>query len=148
MQKKLNKKNQDRLVQALRINLLKRKEQQRSRVNVSMDKQKESTFHHQTERGFFVNIRLTPGAKHDEIQGLYMAPEGQLYLKVNVRSVPEKNQANDALISFLASELHFPKINIALVKGETSRLKTLLFQGEEGKNLSQKLEHLINLIKI
>jgi uncharacterized protein (TIGR00251 family) len=146
MQKKLNKKNQDHLVQALRINLLKRKEQQRSRISVSMDKQKESTFHHQIERGFLINIRLTPGAKHDEIKGIYTAPEGQVYLKVNVKSAPENNQANDALISFLASELHFPKINIALVKGEASRLKILLFQEGDAQNLSQKLEHLINSI--
>lgn len=143
MQKKLNKANQDRLAQALRVNLLKRKQQQRSRVTVSVNEPQESVFYHQTDRGLLVNIRLTPNAKCDEILGLYTSPEGQSYLKINVRAIPENGHANVSLISFIASELRFPKKNIFLIKGESSRLKTLLFQENSAEALSQKLENLI-----
>jgi len=144
MQKKLNKKNQDRQAQALRINLLKRKEQQRARINVSVNKEQESIYYHQTDRGFLVNVRLTPNAQRDEILGVYTAPEGQAYLKVSVRALPEDDQANISLIDFIASTLRFPKTRIVLVKGEASRFKTLLFQESDAQILSQKFESLIN----
>lgn len=144
MQKKINKKNHDRLAQALRSNLLKRKEQQRSRVNGSTHLQQDSLFFRQTDQGLFVNVRLIPNAKDDIIRGIYFSPEGQSYLKVSVKAIPENGQANDALICFMASELHFPKTHITLVKGEKSQLKTLLLQGNENDALSQKLKSLIN----
>lgn len=142
MQKKLNKKNHDRLSQALRSNLLKRKEQQRSRVNESMQLQQGNIFFHQTDQGLFVNVRLIPNAKDDIIQGLYSSPDGKTYLKVSVRAIPEDGQANKALICFLASVLNFPRTQISLIKGEKSQLKTLLFQGDKSDGLSEKLKSL------
>ncbi|AIL12925.1 hypothetical protein IM40_04415 [Candidatus Paracaedimonas acanthamoebae] len=113
-------------------------------MNVSVHKQQEGVFYQQTDRGFLVNIRLTPNSKHDEIGGIYLSPEGQAYLKVSVRAIPEDGQANVALICLIASELRFPKTHIVLVKGELSRLKTLLFQVNDVQILSQKLKNLIN----
>lgn len=144
MEKKINKENQNRLAQALRVNLLKRKTQQRSRINVGVDKQHEGFFFHETDRGFFINIRLTPNAKNDEIGKIYTSPEDQTYLKISVKDVPEDGQANTALICFIASKLKFPKTHIILVKGATSRFKTLLLQDENTQDLKQKLEKLIN----
>ncbi len=143
IKKKLNKKTQDRLAQALRTNLLKRKQQQRSRSETSPEREQKDNFFHQTDQGFFVNIRLTPSSKQNEIQGLYISPEAQVYLKVNVKAVPENGQANEALIYFMASELGVSKTHVSLVKGEASLFKTLLFSSLDSLVLSQKFTNLI-----
>lgn len=143
MQKKIDKKNNDRLAQALRSNLLKRKALERSRAKEVVPLQNERLFFHQTTQGLCLNVRLIPNAKDNIIRGTYASPDGLTYLKVSVRAIPEEGQANEALICFMASELHFPKTYITLIKGEKSQLKTLLFQGNDNEALAQKLKSFI-----
>ncbi len=50
-------------------------------------------------------------------------------LKVRLRAVPEKGQANAALIAFLADLLGIAKSQITLTHGDTSRLKRLAITG-------------------
>ncbi|OJX12797.1 MAG: hypothetical protein BGO77_07930 [Caedibacter sp. 37-49] len=87
-------------------------------------------------------MRLTPNSKQNGIQGLYISAEAQIYLKISVRAVPENGQANDALIRFMASEFCVPKTHITIVKGETSRFKTLLFSSVDFLILNQKFTDL------
>jgi len=44
-------------------------------------------------------------------------------LKVRLHAVPEKGEANDELIEFLAEVFEFPKSSITIVRGHTSRIK-------------------------
>ena len=62
------------------------------------------------------------------------------FLKVRVRAVPEKGQANKAIIGLLAQWLDVAKSNVALVRGETDRLKTFRIAGAASQ--AAKLEQL------
>ncbi len=72
-----------------------------------------------------ITIKLTPGAKKNEIQGWEEDLFGDKTLKVSVTGIPEKGKANKALIDLLAKEWKIPKSSIKIVRGETSRVKIL-----------------------
>ena len=82
--------------------------------------------------GLQLFVRLTPGARKDDIDGTEEGANGRIYLKVRVRAVAEKGKANTALVALLAKRGAIAKSNITIVSGHTSRMKTLLFQGETG----------------
>lgn len=50
-------------------------------------------------------------------------------LKVRLKAVPEKGEANSELIEFLADSLGIAKSQIALVSGQKSRHKKLRIRG-------------------
>ncbi|TAN57062.1 MAG: DUF167 domain-containing protein [Rhodospirillales bacterium] len=76
-------------------------------------------------------VRLTPKARAERIEGTILDGDGQLRLKIAVTAPPEDGKANAALIAFLAKRLKIAKSRIALESGATSRLKTLLIEGED-----------------
>lgn len=82
-----------------------------------------------------INIRLTPKAARNALQGWTTDQDGQPVLKVSVTTPPEKGKANKALIALLAREWHIPKSSITLIKGETSKNKTLLLSEKPGKDI-------------
>lgn len=62
-------------------------------------------------------------------------------LKVAVTAAPERGKANQAVMELLAGALELPPSRLRIVSGETSPLKTLEIDGEEGvvaKVLSSK----------
>jgi uncharacterized protein (TIGR00251 family) len=79
-----------------------------------------------TKDGLQINVRLTPKASRDAIQGWIWDAEGHPVLKVGVTAVPEKGKANEALIALLAKSWKLPKGGIVLVRGDTDRNKTLI----------------------
>jgi len=79
--------------------------------------------------GVLVQIRLTPGASRDEINGIDRAADGSAQLAARVRAVPEKGAANTALLKLFAKWLGVPKSAVSVRTGATSRLKTLHVQG-------------------
>lgn len=50
-------------------------------------------------------------------------------LKVKVHAPPVEGRANEALCEFLASELDLPRRAISVLRGDTSRQKTLRIDG-------------------
>ena len=50
-------------------------------------------------------------------------------LKVRLHAAPEKGEANEELIEFLAEVFDLPKSSITLVRGQTSRIKHIEIQG-------------------
>jgi uncharacterized protein YggU (UPF0235/DUF167 family) len=46
-----------------------------------------------------------------------------------LNAVPEKGRANIELISFLSKSLRIPKSAITILRGDTSRTKTLIIEG-------------------
>lgn len=95
-----------------------------------------------TGDGFLLDIRLTPRAAHDRLDGLDRLSDGRVVLKARVRAVPEKGAANAALVKLLAKALDLHKSAISLESGATSRLKTLKLQG----NAATLAEHLQSLL--
>jgi uncharacterized protein (TIGR00251 family) len=76
-------------------------------------------------------VRLTPNASANAIIGLRQGADGRSHLAVRVTAVPETGKANNALIAVLAKSLRIPKREINIIRGATSRLKTIDIQADK-----------------
>jgi len=74
--------------------------------------------------GCTLPVRVHPGARRNAITGIH---DGAL--KVSLTTPPTDGRANQALIAFLAGELHIPRARVTLLTGATSRSKTLHIAG-------------------
>lgn len=75
--------------------------------------------------GLRINMRVQPGASKSELCGVHAD-----LLKLKVRARPVDGAANQAVCEFLAELLKVSKSSVSIVKGETSRTKTVLVQGD------------------
>jgi len=73
-----------------------------------------------TKDSILIDIKATPGASKTEITGI----RGN-HLCVRIAAAPEDGKANACLCEFLAKTLGCPKWDVAVIKGEKSRLKTV-----------------------
>ena len=64
------------------------------------------------------NIKVIPKSSKTEI-----IKQSKNFLKIKLKSAPEKGKANTELIKFLTKHFKTPKSNINIIKGETSRNK-------------------------
>lgn len=85
-------------------------------------------------------IRLTPKAARDALDGVETVDDGRRHLKVRVRAVPEKGEANQALERLVAKAFGVPPGSVRVVAGGTSRLKTLRILGDP-ELLASVVEH-------
>lgn len=69
-----------------------------------------------------IKLKISPNASKNEII------KTDEMLKVKVTAQPIENKANKALIEFLSKNFKVPKSSIEIVKGETSKEKTILFK--------------------
>ena len=83
-----------------------------------------------TPEGLVLQVRVTPNASADRIEGVEIRDDGAAVLRLRVRAVPDKGKANAAVAVLLGKALGIPKSAITLASGETSRLKTLRLSGD------------------
>ena len=101
-----------------------------------------------TDKKTTLEIHLQPDAKRNEVAGFR---DRVLYVKVT--ALPQKGQANRALLELMAQTLGVPKSALAIIRGYTNRNKVVAIQGltaEELKNiLAQNLtcKDFLNLLK-
>jgi hypothetical protein len=88
-----------------------------------------------------LSVRLTPRNAKNGFGGLWTDAKDMIWLQAQVRAVPEKGRANEALIQLLAKTLSIPTSRIALATGDTSRLKQLRIAG--GAEIETKLTGLL-----
>ena len=69
-----------------------------------------------------IKLKISPNASKNEIIKI------DEMVKVKVTAQPIENKANKALIEFLSKNFKVPKSSIEIVKGETSKEKTILFK--------------------
>ena len=84
----------------------------------------------------FLTVKVTPRAR---LNAIVSYDDG--ILKVRLHAAPEKGEANDELIEFLAEEFDLPKSSISLIRGHTSRIKHLELKGLSDlslKNIAHK----------
>ncbi len=74
--------------------------------------------------GVYLSIKVQPRASKNEI-GEALGNE----LKIKVTAPPVDSAANQAVIDLLAEELDCPRSKIKIVKGQTSRHKTVWLEG-------------------
>ncbi len=73
-----------------------------------------------TPTGTLLSVKLQPRASRNEI----LAPQGG-ELRIRVTAPPVDAAANEALVLLLAETLKLPRRAVELVRGHTSRHKTL-----------------------
>lgn len=83
-------------------------------------------WYRRTSDGWLLTLHIQPGAKRSEVVGLHGGA-----LKVRVASPPVDGKANEALLAFIADRFGLPKRAVQLVKGDTSRAKTVLVASAE-----------------
>ena len=83
-----------------------------------------ATFLRETSGGTLLLVKLQPRASRNEI-GEPLGDE----LKVKVTAPPVDAAANQALIELLANKLDCSRGKVELIRGQTSRHKTILLHG-------------------
>jgi uncharacterized protein (TIGR00251 family) len=96
----------------------------------------------ETPAGLLLDLRVQPNARKAGIEGLEQRADGRTRLRLKVTAPPEDGKANAAVVALLAKALGLPKRDLALVRGETARDKTLAIDGEPGA-LARRLEALV-----
>lgn len=69
--------------------------------------------------GLIIRIKIVPNSSKNDI---ILEDE---FIKVKVTAQPIENKANKALIEFLSKKFKIPKTSIQIVKGDTSKEKTI-----------------------
>jgi uncharacterized protein (TIGR00251 family) len=72
-----------------------------------------------------IGIRVTPRSAKPGIGDWKIDPGGRPFLEVRVAAAPTDGAANDEVIKLLAKALGLPKSSLAIVSGQTSRLKRI-----------------------
>jgi uncharacterized protein (TIGR00251 family) len=84
--------------------------------------------------GLLLSVKLQPRASANEI-GEALGNE----LRIKVTAPPVDAAANEALIKLLAQQLHCPRNRVDLVRGHTSRHKTVKLYGLAAGDVVAKL---------
>jgi hypothetical protein len=84
--------------------------------------------------GVLLSVKLQPRASVNEI-GKALGNE----LRIKVTAPPVDAAANEALLKLLAQQLHCPRNRVDLVRGHTSRHKTVKLYGLAAEDVVAKL---------
>lgn len=93
-----------------------------------------ASWYTQTEDVIVLKIYVQPGAKHNEIVGLYNDA-----LKIRVATPAIDGRANVALLKYIAELFEVSRREIILKRGDTSRYKSI-----EVRNSRVNPDHLLN----
>jgi uncharacterized protein (TIGR00251 family) len=93
-----------------------------------------ATFLHETANGTMLSVKLQPRASKNEI-GEPLGDE----LKIKVTAPPVDAAANEALVKFLAEKLDCARSRVVLLRGHTSRHKSLMLHNLKPNDILQKL---------
>jgi len=74
-------------------------------------------------------VRVTPRGGRDAIDGWVRDDAGRAVLKVRVAAAAAEGQANAATLALLAKALGRPRSSLALLSGQTARLKRIEAEG-------------------
>ncbi len=83
-----------------------------------------------------LEIKVKPQSSQNKIL-VFKEPN---FLEIALKAKPEKNQANDSLLKFLANLIGIPKNQIKILKGKTSKNKLIRIEGIEEMQLKKILE--------
>ena len=86
-------------------------------------------------KGGSIGVRLKPGAKREKIVSI-----DEREICIAVTAPPVDGKANEALIKFLAKILDAPKSAIAILRGQTSRIKLVEIVGMTKEDAMKKIK--------
>lgn len=76
----------------------------------------------ETPEGLIIKLKIVPNSSKNDI---ILEDE---FIKVKVTAQPIENKANKALIEFFSKTFKVPKTSIEIIKGDTSKEKTILLK--------------------
>ncbi len=80
--------------------------------------------------GTLLNIHVSPGAKSTSVEGLYgEGLYGEGAIKLKVAAPPVGGKANAEVERFLSKLLGVPRSDVNIIRGASSRDKTVLVRG-------------------
>lgn len=91
-----------------------------------------------------VRLRVTPNARHDEIDGMVPTQEGTAF-RARLNAPAREGRANAALEGLVARCFGVPKCNVTLVGGQKSRVKRVAVTGDLEKLKQRATEILAQL---
>ena len=83
----------------------------------------------ETDNGLLLTVRIVPNSSKNEIV------KTENGMKIKITAQPVDGKANKALIEFLSKKLKIPKSAIEIVRGETSKEKTLFLKTDNAKKI-------------
>ncbi len=86
--------------------------------------------------GIVIKIRVSPNASKNE---LIKSNDG---LKIKITSQPVEGKANKAVVEFLSKQFKIPKSNFEIIRGKTSKDKTIFIKLSD----SDKKIFILNLL--
>lgn len=79
----------------------------------------------QNKDGLMVTFKIVPNSSKNEII------KTDATIKIKITAQPVDGKANKALIEFLSKQFKIPKTSIEILRGETSKEKTILFKTQD-----------------
>lgn len=79
----------------------------------------------ETKDGMILSLRISPNASKNEII------KEDAGIKVKITAQPIDGKANKALIEFLSKQFKIPKSYFEIIRGETSKDKTIFIKAPE-----------------
>ena len=90
----------------------------------------------EVDEGLIIKVKIVPNSSKNDI---ILEEE---FIKVKVTAQPIENKANKALIEYLSKRFKVPKSNIEILKGDTSKEKTILFNIDDMDKRNQIISSL------
>ena len=84
-----------------------------------------------------LTVRVTPKGGRDAIEGWTIDDAGRPVLKLRVSAAAADGAANAAVIALLSKVLVRPKSAIAILRGDTARVKQVEVEGLDAAGLAQ-----------
>src|SRR5262245_26488978 len=88
-------------------------------------------------RGVNFAVKVVPAASRTSVIGV----EGE-FLKVRLAAPPVKGRANQALVELFSKALSVPQSQVHIIKGLSSRQKTILVEGYDPRQFQKFLAEL------
>ena len=85
----------------------------------------------ETDKGLIVKVRIVPNSSKNDI---ILEDE---FIKVKITAQPIENKANKAVIEYLSKYFKIPKTSIQVLRGETSKEKTILLRTVDVAKIEQ-----------
>ena len=85
----------------------------------------------EVDDGLVIKVKIVPNSSKNDI---ILEDE---FIKVKVTAQPIENKANKALVEYLSKLFKIPKTSVQIIKGDTSKEKTILFNTKDSNKRAE-----------
>lgn len=102
---------------------------------IHVEKKASLSFIRAVDQRIYMDVLVVPNSRKNNIVGVH----GNR-IKIQIHAPPEHGKANKLLVEYLRYKIGLSALQIELVKGSSSREKTLLISGIDPDSLALKLD--------